>query len=405
MVVDTSAMTVFQLIDAIPPYIEGRGYSKSYVDGLKEVFNNLKKYCVEHGYSEFNAEIAQQFLCDRYKLQPGTIERRVSRQVRAMDMLSDYQHCGAVMIRRSKEKVFPEKFSVHAEAYFLYMKNRYAQPNTVESHRKTVYRFTDFVDSRGVRSYDRLTLDDVNAFIKITLCNYSTASARCYFGILRAFLRYLYKSEILSDDLSKKVISVPETQKNIHLPSTLTLEQIESILNCVDRESPMGKRDYAVLLLASRLGLRVSDIRNLKESDINWETKELRITQAKTKEPLILPLPLDVGWAIIDYCKNARPKSEAPELFLRVVAPHTSLKNPDNILIRYMREAKIPYERLSHHGLHILRHSLATHLLDEEVDITTIQGILGHLNIETTNKYIGINVRQLKECALEVASL
>ena len=167
----------------------------------------------------------------------------------------------------------------------------------------------------------------------------------------------------------------------------------------------MGNRDYAVLLLAARLGLRVSDIRNLKESDINWETKELRITQVKTREPLILPLPLDVGWAIIDYCKNARPKSDAPELFLRVVAPHVSLKNPDNILIRYMREAKIPYKRLSHHGLHILRHSLATHLLDEDIDITTIQGILGHLNIETTNKYIGINVRQLKECALEVASL
>lgn len=68
MAVDTGTMTVFQLIEAILPYIEGRGYSKSYVDGIKEVFNNLNQYCVDHGYSEFNAEIAQKFLCDRYKL-------------------------------------------------------------------------------------------------------------------------------------------------------------------------------------------------------------------------------------------------------------------------------------------------------------------------------------------------
>lgn len=405
MSIDSKAMTVLQLTEAISPYIERCGYSQSYINGIKTVFNNLIQYCAEHNYSEFNAEIAQQFLFDRYRLHPGTIEGRVSRQVRAMDMLSDFQHCGAVMIRRRKEKAFPQHFSKQAEAYFDFMKNNYAQPNTVESHRKTVYRFTDFIDSRGVKSYEALNLNDVNAFVKIILCNYATATARCYFGILRAFLSYLYKEGILSYNLSKKIVSVPSSPLNTHLPATLTLEQIENILKCVDRESPMGKRDYAVLLLAARLGLRVSDIKNLKESDISWKTNELRITQVKTKEPLVLPLPRDVGWAIIDYCKNARPKSDSPELFLRVVAPHVPLQNPDNILIRYMREAKIPYKRFSHHGLHILRHSLATHMLDENIDITTIQGVLGHLNIETTKKYIGINVRQLKECALEVEDL
>lgn len=405
MATNHSAMDVFQLTAAIPPYIERRGYSKGYVNGLNEVYNNLNRYCEDHGYSKFTTELAQQFLRDRYRLQPGTIERRVSRQVRAMDMLLDFQHCGAVMIRRRKEKIFPDQFATHAEEYFVHMKNSYAQPNTVESHRKTIYRFTDFIDCRGVNSYDKLTLDDVNAFIKMTLCNYSTASARCYFGILRSFLRYLHREGIIQNDLSKKVVSVPEAPHDVHLPSTLSLDQIEAILKCVDCESPMGKRDYAILLLAARLGLRASDIRNLKESDISWETNEIRITQVKTRNPLVLPLPRDVGWAIIDYYKNARPQNDVPELFLRVVAPHVPLKNPDNVLIRYMREAKIPYKRLSHHGLHILRHSLATHMLDEDVDITTIQGVLGHLNIATTEKYIGINVRQLKECALEVASL
>lgn len=402
MVPETKQMSIPELIDAIVPYIRKEHYSDCYIRGLEQCFNQFEKYCAERKITQLTSEVTQQFLLDQYGLQPGTVNRKLSRNIRAMDMLSDFQHCGAIMIRRSLEKVFPTSFAAIANSYFVHMKNTYAQPNTIASHRKTVFRFTDFINNRGVESYDRLTIDDINAFIKIILVNYAKSSAQCYFGILRSFLRYLHDSEITEEDFSQKVISVPGVRQAAHLPSTLTEEQIESVLDCIDRESPMGKRDYALLLLASRLGLRVSDIRNLKVEDINWETREIRITQVKTKEPLVLPLPTDVGWAIIDYLKNARPISDAQEIFLRVVPPYISLKNPDNVLIRYMREANITYKQLTHHGLHILRHSLATHMLDQDIDITTIQGVLGHLNIETTKKYTGINVRQLKECALEV---
>lgn len=399
---DTRQMTVSELIEAIVPYIQKEDYSDCYISGLKQCFKQFKKYCEEQDITQLTAEVTQQFLQDRYGLQPGTVDRRLSQKIRAMDMLLDFQHCGAIMTRRRLEKVFPAPFAANADAYFTHMKNAYAQPNTIASHRKTVFRFTDFINNRGVESYDQISLDDINAFIIIILCNYAKASAQCYFGVLRSFLRYLHDSGITEDDFSQKVVSVPGVRQAAHLPSTLTVDQIESVLNCVDRESPMGKRDYALLLVASRLGPRVSDIRNLKVEDISWEAHEIRITQAKTREPLVLPLPTDVGWAIIDYLKNARPISDAQEIFLRVVPPYISLKNPDNVLIRYMREANIPYTRLPHHGLHILRHSLATHMLDQDIDITTIQGVLGHLNIETTKKYTGINVRQLKECTLEV---
>lgn len=405
MIPNTAQMTVTELIEAIIPFIQKEGYSKSYVDGLKQCFNEFEKYCEGREIKTLTAVVSQQFLLERYGLQPGTYNGRWSRNIRAMDMLSDFQHCGGILIRRRLEKTFPEPFKKQAEDYFVHMKNAYAQPNTIASHRKTVFRFTDFINNRGVKSYDQVMLDDINAFIKIILCNYAKASAQCYFGVLRAFLRYLYDSGVTKENFSKKVVSVPGVRQSAHLPSTLTDEQIDAVLNCVDRESPMGKRDYALLLLASRLGLRVSDIRNLKVEDINWKTHEIRITQVKTKEPLVLPLPADVGWAIIDYLKNARPSSNAPEIFLRVVPPYISLQNPDNVLIRYMREANIPYKRLTHHGLHILRHSLATHMLDQDIDIATIQGVLGHLNIESTKKYTGINVRQLKECALEVDAI
>lgn len=405
MSTDTQAMTVLELTEAVIPYIQDKDYSESYVDGFRLVFRRLNQYCYAKGVEHFTTELGQQFLLDCFGLQLGTIDRKFSRPIRAMDMLADFQQFGVVLIRRRLERTLPVQFKDHAEEYLKHMEKNYAQPNTVDSHRKTLYRFTDFLDGSGVVSYDEISLAHINSYIKIVLCNYSKPSAGCFFGIVRKFLKYLYNNSVIAEDLSAKVISVPCTKQPTHLPSTLSGEQIESVLACVDRESPMGKRDYAVLLLASKLGLRVSDIRNLKPHDIDWEKHEIRITQIKTREPLVLPLPNNVGWAIIDYMKNVRPVSDAPEIFLRVVAPYVALHNPNNILIRYMRMAKIPYERLQHHGLHTLRHSLATHMLEEEIPITTIQGVLGHLNIESTERYTGINVRQLKKCALEVPGL
>ncbi len=204
------------------------------------------------------------------------------------------------------------------------------------------------------------------------------------------------------EDLSLKLIPVKRSSTSARIPATLTMEQIESILSTVDRESPQGKRDYAVLMIAVKLGIRTCDIRNLRPSNFDWNQHMVSFTQIKTGEPLSLPLPMDVGWAVIDYLKNGRPVSDAPEIFLRAVAPYESLQNFDNILIKHMRKAGIPLDSLKHHGLHALRHSLATHMLDEGIPITSIQGVLGHVNAESTEKYIGVNVRQLRSCALEV---
>ena len=223
-----------------------------------------------------------------------------------------------------------------------------------------------------------------------------------YYGILRKFLQYLAQSGITKDDFSQKLIPVKYSPRSARIPATLTVEQIESILSTVDRESPQGKRDYAVLMIAVKLGIRTCDIRNLRPSNIDWDRHTISFTQIKTGEPLSLPLPADVGWAIIDYLKNGRPVSNAPEIFLRAVAPYESLQNFDNILIKHMRKAGIPLDSVRHHGLHALRHSLATHMLDENIPITSIQGILGQVNAESTMKYIGVNVRQLRTCALEV---
>lgn len=400
-------MTVAELTEAIVPYIVSKNYSSSYIEGLQLILSRLNNYCAEKGITGFSTEVGQQFMREKYgvvSLDPKD-NRRHSRLFRTMDMLSDFQHSGTVMIKRRLNRTFPEQFESNAEDYLNHMEKNYAQTNTILSHKKSLFKFTDFLDSKGVTSYSNLKLEHVNAYIKIVLCNYSKGSVALHIGIMRRFLTYLFKTGIIHDDLASRMITVKIDHSPAHLPSVLTEDEIARILAAVDRESPMGKRDYALLMIASRFGLRSSDIRNLKSENIDWINHEIHITQVKTGEPLTLPLPDDVGWALIDYLKNARPVSDISEIFLRVVPPHTVLANPDNVLIRYMRLAGIHYERLQHHGLHILRHSMATHMLDKEIPITTIQSVMGHVSSESTKRYTAIDVRQLKECALEVSGI
>lgn len=395
-------LTVSQLIDGVMPCIKSKQYSESYINGFYHVFNRLTSYCEEHGMQYYSTELAQQFLLDCYDVHPGTVERRCSRAHRAMDLLSDYQHFGTVMIRRRLERSFPANFKEISDDYLKQMELRGRKKNTVLSHKKFLFRFTDFLDSIGIAGYESLTIESVNKFIKVILCNYCNSVSMEYYGILRKFLQYLSTSGYTNEDLSMKLIPVKRSSTTARIPTTLTIEQIEKILSSVDRESPQGKRDYAVLMIAVKLGIRTCDIRNLRPSNFDWDQHMVSFTQIKTGEPLTLPVPIDVGWAIIDYLKNGRPVSDTPEIFLRAVAPYVALQNFDNILIKHMRKAGIPLDSLKHHGLHSLRHSLATHMLDEEIPITSIQGVLGHVNAESTERYIGVNVRQLRSCALEV---
>ena len=398
-------MTVTELTEAVIPFIENKNYSKAYIDGLRLVFNRLDQYCVEKDIYTFTTELGQHFLNDCYKVKPGTVSRKFSRAHRAIDMLSDFQQFGVVMIRRRLNRKFPAQFSQQAEEYLLRMEKDYARPNTVLSHKKSLHKFTDFLDSVGVSIISDLTIENINGYVKASLCNYGKSVARLHFGIMCKFLKFLHETSELKEDLSIKLVSVKFGSTPSHLPSTFSSEEIKKMLGSVNCESPAGKRDYAVLMLAAKLGLRTSDIRNLKPENIDWTNHVIRITQVKTGEPLILPLPADVGWALIDYIKNGRPISDEPEIFLRAAAPYISLQNFDNILVKYMRLAGVEQKSHKHHGLHTLRHSLATHMLEQEIPITTIQDVLGHINAESTQKYTAVDVRQLKECALEVPIL
>jgi len=177
--------------------------------------------------------------------------------------------------------------------------------------------------------------------------------------------------------------------------------------DAVDRSSPKGKRDYAILLLAARLGLRTSDVCGLKFREIDWEHNRISIIQEKTGEPLDLPLLPEVGEAVIDYIKYGRPVSVLPYIFLNVNSPYDRLNRSTlhSIVCQYMRRAGITFEKERHHGPHALRHSLAALLLEKKTPLPVISEVLGHRNTESTRYYLRIDINSMKQCMLDVPSV
>jgi integrase len=188
------------------------------------------------------------------------------------------------------------------------------------------------------------------------------------------------------------------------LPTIWTPQDLQALLTAVDRASPIGKRDYAILLLAARLGLRAGDIRALRIDQLDWEHACIHVVQAKTGTPLDLPLTEEVGLALIDYLRNGRPAATHREVFLRHNAPFEPFGRDNNlywIISTYRRKAGIELPRESRRGLHSLRHTLASRLMEAGVPIDSIAGAMGHLSPDTTRLYLQMDVNALRRAALD----
>jgi integrase len=194
-------------------------------------------------------------------------------------------------------------------------------------------------------------------------------------------------------------------RNHCHIPTVWKSADIDAVLKAVDRESPTGKRDFAILILACRLGIRVGDIRALKLDNVDWHRRCLSFRQAKTGGALELPLDDEIAEALIDYLRNGRPPTEYREVFVRVNAPFTPFSATDNlyqILEKYRRLAGVELPARSRRGLHSLRHSVASRLLSSGVPLEEVGSILGHQSLDATRVYTSVDIDALRTAALEL---
>lgn len=269
---------------------------------------------------------------------------------------------------------------------------------TVTRIRRDLNLFISLLSSKGKYKLSELEATDIADFLKGIVPNKNN---RHY--TIHQFLAFLKAENEIDEDFSSLTkYRRPDAER---LMSVYTLDEVSAVEASVSRVSPVGKRDFVVILLASRLGLRSSDIATLRLSQIDWDNNEINIVQFKTGMPLQLPLLRDVGEAIIDYLK-VRPKVHFENIFATVVAPYKPLTNVsiNAIVRRAFANAGIAHGT-RHKGPHALRHSFATSMLNNGVPLPIISASLGHTDTTTTMAYLRVSTVALNECTLDVPTV
>jgi site-specific recombinase XerD len=217
---------------------------------------------------------------------------------------------------------------------------------------------------------------------------------------LRSFLRFSAAMGMLRPGLDAN-IDTPRLYRLEQLPRALPWENICALLTSIDRSTPMGLRDHAMLFLIATYGLRACDIRSLRLEDIHWRQGKIQVTQRKTRQPLVLPLTDAAGDVLVQYLRNGRPQAPFRQIFLRERAPIGPFKSTgvhDAFTGCVKRSGlKFPFT-----GIHCLRHSYALHLLRQGTPLKTIGDLLGHRTAESTCVYLRLDIEDLREVALSV---
>ena len=272
-------------------------------------------------------------------------------------------------------------------------------PKSILRHLPIIRRFLHEVCSGGVCDLRKISQEDVIRYIERHAQDWSPKTGKAMCWSLRAFLRYLHHRGLNARPLANCVPSM-RRWKLATLPTYLSAAQVRQALDGCDRETVMGRRDYAILLLLAKLGLRADEVATLTLDDIDWRASEM-LVRAKGRQRARMPIPPDVGAAIVAYLRNGRPKSSCRRLFVRTLAPHVGFASGCAItMIAKVALDRVGIEGCAHRGAHIFRHSLATELLRSGATLSEIGQLLRHESHDTTRIYAKVDIDALRTLSL-----
>ena len=393
--------TVKELMDNCIKYFESHSFSQLRIDRYKSMWKNwIIPFMVEKSIRHYDASIEEDFIRSRMA---GSIITPAQRDIiRSIHVLSELQEKGKISKCRchSVERKLSGRIGALMNQFLLHLETLRRSKITISDHRLYLYRFLVFLESKQVRDIEEIKEEHIIVFVS-TLTNNKIGVV----SSIRFFLRYLFEERILHYDLSS-VLQHYKWIKKEKLPSVYSSEEVLQIESSIKREDATGKRDYAMMLLATRLGLRASDIAHLTFDNINWENSTIIFSQFKTGKQIELPLLADVGEAIIDYLRYGRKGSESQRVFLYTRAPFTEMTNSAvaGAIGRLVDTSGVDTTGRKH-GPHAMRHSLVSRFLENHEPIPVISEALGHQSTNTTMSYIRIDMGSLRQCALEVPAV
>jgi len=269
----------------------------------------------------------------------------------------------------------------------------------------TITRYTPVVRSflteyfpTGIPDFRQISANDIAEFIQRQAERITTKSAPTVVTALRSFLRHLLYRGAIDTDLARCVPTIA-TWSLSNVPKYLPADQIQRVVDACDRDTAAGKRDYAILLLLARLGLRACEVVVLTLDDIDWETGVITV-RGKGKREAQMPLPVEVGAAMADYIRQTRPACSTRRVFIREKAPLVGFANSIAICSLVDRALKRAGIESTYRGSHLFRHSLATAMLKQGASLPEIGDLLRHRRPDTTAIYAKVDLVSLRSIAL-----
>lgn len=410
---ELGAVALEPLCQAAAQELLMRSYTIRTLNRYKRVWEQLADFArAEGGPPVYSRELALRFE-QAYGLRSGEVPKTGQRWRRhlvyGIKVLDDFARTGTITRFTVETTGLRVPLGMHKalREYEQYARERrHLRPTSLGERMHNIAVFLDFLGTRGLASLDTMQAEDISAFIRSRTAWKPRTVSRVSSG-LRQFLQYLFMRDIVPRDFSVALPTIRLAQQAT-VPSVWEPELVAKLLGAVDRSSPKGKRDYAILLLAARLGLRLGDIRNLKLDDLHWASATIEIEQAKTRAPLVLPLSEEVGAALIDYLRAGRPAVAHRQVFLNLTPPFDPFSVRDHLyrIVTHWRDlAGIEFRTRQRQGLHSLRHTLATRLLQAETPFHVISAVLGHASPATTFIYAKADVEMLRVAALNPEEL
>ena len=372
--------------------LHAAGRSEGTIRRYQEVLERFAAFLAGRGLSAASDQACVDFIAGQTGTRLGALrEPATGRDVQAVRrpvvLMADALAGRAVVIDRPVILVkdgCPAGFRLLRDDYVASCRARGNAEATLVAKDKAASRFLGYLDETGV-DLAALSVRDVSGFLlrQRGLQRKTIASLR---SSLADFLAFLAGAGRAPQGLAGRLPPHRHLRHESE-PHLWTAEEIRRLLAVIDRQSAVGKRDYAMILLTARLGLRISDLRQLELGDLDWRAKTLTIIQRKTGRPLSLPLLDDVGWAVIDYVRHGRPETACAKVFVKHRHPFGAFGGSSSVatrLSRYAARAGIGFPPGDTCGMHSLRGALAVAMIGAGTPVPVVSAVLGHASSDTT---------------------
>lgn len=342
-----------------------------------------------YGFADIQEALVTQYLVERARHRP-----RYRGDAQALARLLAVLRDANVIAPRPRPSRDPHEDLL--QAYTLYMERQRGLASiSIASH---VWFLRPFLQELGIATnvdLARLSGRKVATYIERHAGDSGATTGRIMCSRLRVFLRYLHCEGFITADLTAAIPSMRRPGK-ARLPSFMSLEEVQRVLDGCDRNTAIGQRDYAILMLLARLGLRAIEVARLTLDDFDWRAGQFTV-RGKGRKTATMPLPFEVGVAIVSYLQHGRPRSDSRRLFLLAVAPYAGFKGTSGVqTVARSAIRRVGVTGLAHRGSHAFRHSLATGLLRSGASLTEIGQLLRHEEQDTTRIYAKVDLDSLR---------